>query len=156
MADVKNPPEGYHTITAYITVDDAAKALEFYPKAFGATEIFRLPMGDKIGHAEIKIGDSHIMVADEMPDMNILGPTARGGPTSALMLYTDDVDAAFKQAVEAGCTSAMEPDDMFWGDRMGTVFDPFGHKWSLAQQVEIVPPEEMAKRMAAFSEKNCG
>ena len=149
---LKHIPDGYHTVTAYLTVDDAAKAIDFYSAAFGATELFRLPMGEMIGHAEVKIGDTHIMLSDEFADMNIKGPNARGGPTAAFMIYVEDADAAFAKAIKAGAREDRAVETQFWGDRMGSVFDPFGHKWSLATQVEDVPPEEMQKRMAAWSE----
>ena len=125
-------PEGYHSVTPYLIVDDAAKAIDFYTKALGAEEKFRLPMGDKIGHAEIKIGDSFVMLADEFPDMGHLSPKSRGGATSSIVLYVDDVDTAFKRAIDAGATETKAIEDQFWGDRMGTLTDPFGHAWSLA------------------------
>ncbi|MEO7917416.1 MAG: VOC family protein [Dokdonella sp.] len=149
---IKHIPDGYHTVTAYLTVDNAAKAIDFYTEAFGATELFRLPMGDMIGHAEVTIGDTHIMLSDEFPEMNIKGPTARGGPTAAFMIYVEDADAAFAKAIKAGAKQDRAVENQFWGDRMGSVFDPFGHKWSLATHVEDVAPEEMQKRMAAFGE----
>ena len=150
---VKPTPEGYHSVTPYLIVDNAAKAIEFYRIAFGATELYRLPMGDKIGHAEIRIGDSHVMLSDEWPDMNLLGPKRRGGATASLMLYVDDVDAMFKKALDAGATVEKVVDNQFWGDRMGTLIDPFGQRWSLATHVEDVPPEELERRMAAFSQQ---
>jgi PhnB protein len=146
-------PEGYHSVTPYLVVDDAAKAIEFYKKAFGAEEKFRMPMRDRIGHAEIKIGDSFIMLADEFPDMGHLGPKARGGTTVSLMVYLPDVDAAFRKAIDAGATEAKPLQNQFWGDRMGTVTDPFGHQWSLATHVEEVSEEEMGRRMEEFSAK---
>lgn len=149
---VKHIPDGYHTVSAYLTVDDAARAIDFYAEAFGATELFRLPMGDMIGHAEIMIGDTHIMLSDEFADMNIRGPNARGGPTAAFMIYVEDADAAFARAIKAGAKLDRPVEAHFWGDRMGSVIDPFGHKWSLATHVEDVSPEEMEKRMAAWSE----
>ena len=148
---VQNPPPGYHSVTPYLTVDDGAGAIEFYKKAFGATEVMRLPMGGKIGHAEIQIGDSHVMLSDEWPEMGALGPKSRGGPTSSLVVYVPDVDAAFDRATGAGCEVMSAVQNQFWGDRMGTVTDPFGHKWSLATHVEDVSPEEMGKRMKEFS-----
>ncbi|MCW0234445.1 MAG: VOC family protein [Ferrovibrio sp.] len=151
MSNVKHIPDGYHTVTAYLTVDDAARAIEFYVQAFAATELYRLPMGESIGHAEIMIGDSHIMLSDEYAGMNILGPKARGGPTAAFMIYVEDVDAAFAKAIAAGARPDRAVENQFWGDRMGSVIDPFGHKWSLATHVEDVAPEEMQKRMAAWS-----
>ena len=146
-------PDGYHTVTAYLMVDDAAKALDFYRDAFGAEELFRLPMGDKIGHAEIMIGDNHLMLADEFPDMGALGPNSRGGPTASFMIYVPDADAAYDKAVKAGAKADRPLKNEFWGDRIGTVIDPFGHKWSLATHVEEVSPEEMQKRMAEWSEQ---
>ena len=150
---VQARPDGYHSVMPYLIVDDAAKAIDFYAMAFGASEVFRLPMGDKIGHAEIVIGDSHVMLSDEWPDMNMRGPKARGGPTASMMVYVDDVDAMFARAVKAGGTADKAPENQFWGDRMGTLVDPFGHRWMLATHVEDVPPEEMERRMASFSEQ---
>lgn len=140
-------PEGYHEVTPYLTVDDAAAAIRFYEKAFGAVEVLRMPMGDRIAHAEIRIGNSHVMISDEFPDMGHLGPKARGGPTSALMIYLEAVDAAYRQAIEAGATEERPPEDQFWGDRMGTLVDPFGHRWMLATQIEQLAPEELERRM---------
>ena len=146
---VKPIPEGYHSVTPYLIVDDAAAALDFYKKAFGATEKFRMPMGDKIGHAEIQIGDSHVMLADEFPERDIRGPRARGGATSSLMIYLDDVDSAFQKALNAGgkVDPGMEVKDQFYGDRSGSLTDPFGHKWTLATHVREVSEEEMRKAM---------
>jgi PhnB protein len=148
---VQARPEGYHSVTPYLLVDNAAQAIEFYANAFGAKELFRLPMGDKVGHAEIMVGDSHVMLSDEWPEMNLRGPKARGGATASLMLYVDDVDAMFARALKAGGTVEKAPENQFWGDRMGTLVDPYGHRWMLATHVEDVPPEEMERRMAAFS-----
>lgn len=142
-------PDGYRSVNVILTVDDGARAIEFYKDAFGAEEISRLPMGDKIGHAELQIGDTRFMLNDEFPDHGNLGPNARGGTPVSLIIYTDDVDSAFKKAVEAGATETMSVEDRFWGDRMGTVIDPFGHKWSIATHVEDVPPEQFEERMAA-------
>jgi PhnB protein len=150
---VPTRPEGYHSVTPYLVCDGAAKAIDFYARAFGAKELFRLPMGDKVGHAEIMIGDSHVMLSDEWPDMNLLGPKRRGGATASLMLYVDDVDATFRRAVQAGATVEKEVENQFWGDRMGTVIDPLGHRWSLATHVEEVPPDELQRRMDAFSKQ---
>ena len=150
---VKAIPEGYHNVTPYLIVDDAAEAIRFYEKALGATEIFRLPMGDRIGHAEIRIGDSIVMLSDEWPDMGKLGPKARGGATSSMMLYVEDVDAAYARATAAGATAERPPEDQVWGDRMGSLIDPFGHSWSLATHVEDVPEDEMQRRMEAFSKQ---
>lgn len=146
-------PDGYHTVTAYLMVDDAAKALDFYRDAFGAEELYRLPMGDKIGHAEIMIGDTHLMLADEFPDLDALGPNKRGGATASFMIYVPDADAAYDKAVKAGAKADRPLKNEFWGDRIGTVVDPFGHKWSLATHLEEVAPEEMQKRMAEWSKQ---
>lgn len=142
-------PDGYRSVNLILTVDNGRRAIDFYKDAFGAREISRLPMGDKIGHAELEIGDTRIMLNDEFPEHGNLGPKSRGGTTVGLVIYTDDVDSAFKKAVEAGGTETMPVADQFWGDRMGTLTDPFGHKWSIATHVEDVPPEEFADRMAA-------
>jgi len=144
---LKNPPEGYHSVTPYLTVDDARAALDFYARAFGATEIMRMEMGDKIGHAEIRIGDSVVMLSDEWPDMDKLSPKSRGGSTAGLMVYLPDVDAAFARAIEAGATEERAVEDQFYGDRSGSVRDPFGHSWMLATHVEDVPEDEMKRRM---------
>lgn len=141
-------PEGYRSVNVILTVDDAAKAIDFYKKAFGATELSRLPMGDKIGHAELQVGDTRIMLNDEFPDFDNLSPKSRGGTTFSLLIYTADVDSAFKKAIEAGGTEKMPVENQFWGDRMGTLTDPFGHKWSIATHVEDVPPEQFEERMA--------
>ena len=144
-----NPiPEGYRNVNVILTVDDGAKAIDFYKQAFGAKEISRLPMGDKIGHAELQIGDTRIMLNDEFPDFDNLSPKSRGGTTFGLIIYTDDVDSAFKKAIAAGGTEKMPVENQFWGDRMGTLTDPFGHKWSIATHVEDVPPEQLQERMA--------
>ena len=147
----KTPPEGYHSVTPYLIVDDAEAAIAFYARAFGASEKMRLPMGGKIGHAEIIIGDSHVMLSDEWPDRDVLGPKTRGGATSSLMVYVPDVDHAFERAVAAGATVTMQVENQFWGDRMGSLVDPFGHKWMLASHVEDVDDAEMKRRMDAFT-----
>ena len=151
-------PEGYHSVTPYIIVDDAKAAIDFYGRAFGATEVLRMPMGDKIGHAEIKIGDSHVMLADEFPERDIRGPKARGGTASSLMVYVPDVDKTFKQALDAGARTDgdMAVKDQFYGDRSGTLVDPFGHKWTVGTHKEDVSPEEMGRRMKAMMEKGEG
>ena len=150
---VKPIPAGYHSVPPYLIVDDAKAAIDFYTRAFGAREKFRLPMGDRIGHAEILIGDSHVMLADEFPDMGNLGPKARGGTTVSLMIYVEDVDSAFKQAIAAGGKEERPVENQFWGDRMGTLTDPFGHKWTLATTVEEVPDSQLQERMKAWSEQ---
>ena len=146
----KPVPEGYHTVTPYLSVDDAAAAIRFYERAFGATEMMRMPTPDgKIAHAEIRIGDSLVMVSDPMPQSTVRPPQEVGGTTAGIFLYVDDVDAAFAQALEAGATSLMEPADMFWGDRFGSLTDPFGHHWSLATHVEDLTEEQIAERARA-------
>jgi len=144
---VRPIPEGYHSITPYIAVDDGAAAIRFYEAAFGAVEVMRLDMGGKIGHAEVRIGDSRVMLSDEWPQMGVLGPKSRGGPTASLLIYTEEVDAAFARAVAAGGTVERPVQDQFYGDRSGTLVDPFGHRWTLATHVEDVSEEEMNRRM---------
>jgi PhnB protein len=140
-------PRGYHTVTHALVVDDAARALEFYGKAFGARERNRMPgPGGKIWHAEIEIGDSVIMLSDEFPGAGVRSPKSLKGTTSGVWLYVPDVDEAFARAVQAGAKADQAPQTMFWGDRFGSVTDPFGHSWSLATHLEDVPPEEMRKR----------
>ena len=145
---VKPVPDGYHTITPYLVLANAAAAIEFYKKAFGATVLFTMPMGDRIAHAEMKIGDSIVMLSDEWPDMGMMGPQARGGTSVSLMIYTEDVDTMFSRAVQAGATSERPLKNEFYGDRAGTLLDPFGHRWMLATHVEDVTAEEMERRMA--------
>jgi PhnB protein len=147
---VKAVPEGYHSVTPYLIVDGAARALEFYRKVFGATEKMRMPgPGGKVGHAEITIGDSMIMLADEHPEMGARGPRAFGGSPIAVMVYVADVDAVVAAATAAGARVVRPVEDQFYGDRMGTIEDPFGHQWHVATHKEDVPPEEMARRAAA-------
>jgi PhnB protein len=146
---VKPIPDGYHAITPYLILQGAAKAIEFYKKAFGATELFRMPHGDKIGHAELKIGDSPIMLADEYPEMGYRSPQALGGTPVSIMLYVPDVDAVFNQAIAAGAKSVKPVVDQFYGDRNGTLEDPWGHVWTIGTHKEDVTPEEMQRRMAA-------
>jgi PhnB protein len=154
MMAVKPIPDGYHTATPYLIVNDAAKAIEFYKTAFGATELMRMPgPGGRIMHAEIKIGDSPIMLADEYPEMGHRGPQSLGGTTVSLLLYLNDVDAQFRQAVAAGATVQRPIRDEFYGDRTGTVIDPFGHIWSLATHKEDLTPEQMEKRFQEFMKK---
>jgi PhnB protein len=142
-------PKGYHTVTPYLIINGAAKAIDFYKKAFGASEIMRMPGPDgKIGHAEIKIGDSPIMMADENPQMGQKSPKALGSTPVSVVLYVEDADKVFNQAVSAGAKSVRPMKDQFYGDRMGTLEDPFGHVWSIGTHVEDVSPQEMKKRMA--------
>ena len=143
-------PEGYHSVTPHLMVNGGVAAIEFYKKAFGAVELFRFPApGGKIGHAEIKIGDSPIMLADEFPDMGYLGPKSIGGSPVSLLIYVEDVDTVFNRAVEAGATAKEAVTDKFYGDRTGTVVDPFGHIWHVATHKEDVPMEEMEQRAKA-------
>jgi PhnB protein len=149
-------PEGYHTVTPYLAVDDAAQAIEYYKNAFGAKERVRMHAPDgKIGHAELEIGDSLVMLSDPFPQASTKPPKELGGTSASVFMYVEDVDAVVKQAVDAGAKVTMEVADQFWGDRFGSVTDPFGHSWSIATHVEDVPPEEMAERakeaMAAMS-----
>lgn len=151
MANVKSIPDGYHSVTPYLIIQGAAAAIEFYKKAFGATELFRMEHEGKIGHAEIKIGDSPIMLADEHPEMGHVGPKTLGGSPVGIMIYVDDVDTVFNQAIEAGGEQVKPLQDQFYGDRSGMLTDPFGHVWTVATHKEDVTPEEMDKRMAAAS-----
>lgn len=150
MSKVQPIPEGYHTVTPYLTVRNAAAALDFYKRAFGAEEIFRMadPQG-KVGHAEIRIGDSAIMMSDEYPEMDARGPETIGGSPVMMHLYVDDVDALVERAVAAGGKLERPVANQFYGDRAGMVVDPYGHKWWIASHVEDVPPEELKKRAAA-------
>ena len=150
----KSIPEGYHTATPYLIIGGAAAAIEFYKRAFGAIELFRFPTPDgKIGHAEIKVGDSPIMLADEHPDMGYKGPKSLGGSPVSLMIYVEDVDGVFNQAIAAGATVQEAVQDKFYGDRSGTLVDPFGHVWHVATHKEDVSVEEMQRRAASQFEK---
>jgi PhnB protein len=147
---VKPIPEGYHSVTPYLAVDDAEKAIEFYKAAFGAEETVRMPGPEgKVAHAELQLGDSRVMLSDPFPQSSVRPPAERGGPTASVFLYVDDVDATFDQATRAGATVTSPLEDMFWGDRFGTVTDPFGHVWSLATHKEDLSEEEMAERSKA-------
>ena len=140
-------PDMYHTITPHLVVQGAAEAIAFYVKAFGAEEIARMPMPDgRLMHAEIRIGDSIIMLADDFGWGSSKSPAALGANTGGLLIYSDDVDAAFQRALDAGATVEMPLADMFWGDRYGRLKDPFGHGWAIATHIEDVAPEEMAAR----------
>jgi PhnB protein len=145
-------PDGRRTVTPYLTVQDAAKAIEFYKRAFGAHDEGRMdsPDGKRVIHAEIRIGDSKVMLSDEFPGMEPRSPQSLGGTTASIFLSVPDVDAAFKRAVDAGATSIMAPADMFWGDRFGKLADPFGHHWAMATHNEDLSHEEIQKRGAAF------
>jgi PhnB protein len=147
---VQPVPDGYHTVTPYLIVEGAAQAIEYYRKAFGASELLRMPDPQgRIAHAEIRIGDSVIMLADEHPEMGHRGPRALGGTGVSILLYLADVDAVFERAISAGGTSRRPVADQFYGDRMGTLEDPFGHVWTIGTHIEDVPPAEMKRRMAA-------
>ena len=154
MGQVKAVPAGFHTVTPTIVVHDAAKAIEFYKRAFGAQEVSRFNGPDgKIMHAEIRIGDSPVMLSDEMPEMNVRSPKAYQGPPPArLWLYLENVDAAWKRAIDAGGQERMALGDQFWGDRMGQLEDPYGHLWSLAQRTKDMTPQEMDKAGKEFFE----
>ena len=143
-------PEGYHTLTTYLTIENAAEAIDYYKDVFGAKERIRMEAPDgKIGHAELEIGDSLLMLSDAFPGATSRPPTELGGTTAGAFMYVEDVDAVLKRAVESGATITMEIADQFWGDRFGSITDPFGHSWSIATHVEDVPPEEMAERAKA-------
>ena len=148
---VKSVPDGYHTVTPYLIINGAAQALEFYKRAFGATELLRMadPQG-RVGHAEIKIGDSMVMLADEHHEMGHRGPRTLGGTSVSILLYVPDVDTVFDRAIKAGAKSQRPVADQFYGDRMGTLEDPFGHVWTIGTHIEDVSAEEMKRRMAAL------
>ena len=140
-------PEGYSTISPYLAVDDAAEAIEYYKKAFGAEETERMEApGGKIGHAELKIGDSHVMLSDPFPQASTTPPKELGGTSASIFMYVQDVDAVVQKAVDAGATVTMEVEDQFWGDRLGSITDPFGHNWSIATHIEDLTPEEIEER----------
>lgn len=147
-------PEGYHTVTPYLIVKNATQALEFYKRAFHATELFRMPMPNgKIGHAEIRIGDSNVMLADEAPEVNARSPQSIGGTPVGICLYVEDCDRMFQEAVAAGAKVERPLTDQFYGDRSATVIDPYGHKWTISTHQEDVSPEEMKQRMAQQQHK---
>ncbi|MDQ3720071.1 MAG: VOC family protein [Actinomycetota bacterium] len=149
MADVKPIPDGYPRVTPYLCVDGAEAAIDFYVRVLGATERMRMPGPEgKIGHAEIQLGDSVIMLADEHPDIGVLGPKSIGGSPVTISVYVEDVDAVFAEALAAGASELQAVEDQFYGDRSGQFEDPFGHRWNVATHVEDVPPDEMEKRMA--------
>jgi PhnB protein len=153
MATIKPIPEGYHTLTPYLFVRTAALAIDFYMSVFGATEIMRMPgPNGKIMHAELKIGDSIVMLADENPQTGIMSPKTIGGASSSMLVYVENVDTVIQKAVENGAKLLHPIKNQFYGDRSGSLLDPFGHMWSVATHVEDVSPEEMKKRMTAMSQ----
>jgi PhnB protein len=157
MASVKAIPDGFHNVTPYLYLRGAAGAIEFYKSVFGAAEIMRMPGPDgRIMHAEIKIGDSIVMLADENPSMGIMSPQTIGGFSGGLHLYVEDADAVIRKAVESGAKQLHPIKNQFYGDRSGTLLDPFGHMWSVATHIEDVPPEEMRKRMTAAMSQAAG
>lgn len=150
MADVKPIPDGYPRVIPYLSVDGASRAIDFYTSVFGAKERVRMDApGGKIGHAELEIGDSVVMLADAFPEMGGQTPKSIGGTPVTVMVYVEDVDDVFARAIGAGATSDRPVENQFYGDRAGQFEDPFGHKWFVATHVEDVEPEEMAKRAAA-------
>lgn len=149
MANVKPIPDGYHTVTPLLIIKGAAAAIDFYKKAFGATELFRMDHEGKVGHAEIKIGDSPVMLADEYPELGYVSSQTLGGTPVSIMIYVEDVDAVFNLAITEGAVERKAVQDQFYGDRSGTLTDPFGHVWTVATHKEDISPEEMGKRAAA-------
>jgi PhnB protein len=150
-------PEGYHTLTPYLAVEDADKAIEFYKDAFGAQENVRMPGPDgKIAHAELQIGDSKLMLSDPFPESSVRPPSERGGPTASIFMYVEDVDGMFDQAQKAGAQVSQPLEDAFWGDRWGTLTDPFGHVWSIATHKDDLSEEEMAERSKAAMAEMAG
>ena len=158
MSDKTKPiPDGFHSVTPYLCVSDAARAIEFYKEAFGATELMRLEApGGKIGHAEIKIGDSIVMLADEVPQINFRSPQTVGGPSAHFMIYVEDVDARVERAVAAGAKLTRPVKDQFYGDRTGGVEDPFSHVWFIATHIEDLSPEEIKRRGDAEMAQHAG
>jgi PhnB protein len=153
MAMTKPIPEGYHSVTPYLAVKNAADAIDFYARALGAKERFRFEHGGKIGHAELQIGDSIVMLSDEWPEGGHLSPQSLGGTSTSLHIYVDNVDSAFRRAIDAGGKEERPVQDQFYGDRTGTLLDPFGHRWNIATHVEDVPEAELKRRMDEFGKK---
>jgi PhnB protein len=154
MTKTKPIPVGYQNVTPYLIVKGAAAAIDFYKNAFGATEIMRMPMPDgRVGHAELRIGDSVLMLADEFPEAEAMSPSTLGGTTVGLMIYVDDADIIFNKAISMGGKVKKPMADQFYGDRNGTLEDPWGHKWTIATHVEDVAPEEMERRLAELTKK---
>ncbi|MEW6197494.1 MAG: VOC family protein [Planctomycetota bacterium] len=159
MAGKVNPiPQGFHTITPHLVVRHGVEAITFYKRAFGAEELTRMtgPDGESIMHAELRIGDSVLLVCDECPEMGARSPQSIGGTPVTLHLYVENVDRAYARAVEAGATAAMPPQDQFWGDRYARVTDPFGHHWSIATHIEDVTPQQCVERAAKLFGGGCG
>jgi PhnB protein len=153
MADVKSIPDGYPQVSPYLIVDGAAAAIDFYVKVLGFKERLRMGgPGDKVGHAELELGDSLVMLADEFPDMGAVGPKSVGGSPVTISIYVDDVDVTFQRAIDNGATELQAIENKFYGDRSGSFVDPFGHKWNVATHVEDVAPDEMARRAAAYTQ----
>ena len=151
---VKAIPDGYHTITPYLCVDGAAKAIDFYKRAFDAKELFSMPdPSGKIGHAELQIGSSRMMIADEYPEQGFRGPRSLGGTPVQIYMYVEDVDSVVKKAADAGAKITRPVEDQFYGDRSGTVLDPFGHAWHVSTHKEDLSPEELEKRARAHAQK---
>lgn len=151
---IKAIPEGYQSVTPYLIVKGASDAIEFYKRAFGATELMRMPSPDgRIGHAELGIGDSKVMLADEYPEMGYRSPQSLGGAGVSLMLYLDKVDEVFARALAAGAKELQPVKDQFYGDRSGTLQDPFGHVWTIGTHVEDVPPDEMRRRAEEYMQQ---
>lgn len=146
---VKPIPDGYHSLQIYLAVEDAAKAIDFYKEAFGAEETVRMPGPEgSVAHAELQIGDSRLMLSDPFPQSSVKSPSERGGPTASIFMYVEDADALFEQAQAAGAKIESPLENMFWGDRFGTLSDPFGHVWSVATHVEDLSEDEMRERSA--------
>jgi PhnB protein len=155
MAQIAWKPAQYHSLTPYLTLRGAAKAIEFYRKAFGAEELYRMAAPDgTVMHAELRIGDSVVMLGEEAPEMGASSPATLGGSTAGLLIYVERCDEAFQRAIQAGATALQPPVDMFWGDRYGQLKDPFGHRWSIATHVKDLSPEEMAKAQEAWTKEN--
>jgi|SRR5271165_2573407 len=153
MATAKPVPDGYHSVTPYLYVRGAAAAIDYYKNIFGAAEILRLPGPDgRIMHAEIKIGDSIVMLADENPSAGMMSPQTIGGYSAGMLVYIENVDAVISKAIESGAKALRPIKDQFYGDRSGSVLDPFGQMWTIATHVEDVSPEELSKRMAAMGQ----
>jgi PhnB protein len=154
---VQPVPEGYNTVTPYLSVDDASAAIDFYQRALGAKESVRMSgPGGAIMHAELELGDSRVMLSDPFPQFTPRPPKELGGTSVSIFLYVEDVDALYQQATDAGASSVAEPEDMFWGDRFASILDPFGHSWTIATHVEDVEPAEMQRRIEEWSAQMAG